>query len=55
MTKKLKRYFVTDDSLSGRKLKAFVDAYRTALDIWRSEIPEETVWTILGDLGVNSK
>ena len=27
---------------SGRKLKGFANAYQTALEMWRSEIPEET-------------
>ena len=50
--KKLKKYFVNDDSLSGIKLKRFTDSYRTAVEKWRSKIPDETRRTILGSLGV---
>ena len=51
--KKLKKYFVTNDSPSGIKLKKFTDSsYRTAVEKWRSKISDETRRTILGSLGV---
>ena len=50
--KKLKKYFVTDDSPSGIKLKKFTDSYRTAVEKWRRKISDETRRTILGSLGL---
>jgi len=46
--KKLKKYFVTDDSPSGIKLKNLTDSYRTAVEKWRSKISDKTRRTILG-------
>jgi len=50
--KKLKKYFVSDDSPSGIELKNFTDSYRTAVEKWRSKISDKTRRTILGSLGV---
>ena len=50
--KMLKKYFVTDDSPSGIKLKKFTDSYRTAVEKWRRKISDKTRRTILGSLGV---
>ena len=50
--KKLKKYFVNDDSPSGIKLKKFTDSYRTAVEKWRRKISDKTRRTILGSLGV---
>ncbi len=52
MKKNLNKYFVTDDSPSGIKLKKCTDSYRTAVEKWRSKISDETRRTILGSLGV---